>query len=54
MNKSHKESLRRTLIRMAERNFSREEVIKILKDTGTPRLPEVEMLLDEYFPKSDW
>ena len=54
MNQIQQNSLRRILSRMKEAGFIRQEVIDTLKETGTPKVAEIEKLLDEYFPEALW
>lgn len=54
MQRAQEESLRRILSRMKDSDFTRQEVIDTLKETGTPKIPEIEKLVNEYFPEATW
>lgn len=52
MTSMQEESLRRTLTRMVEQHFTRQEVMEIISEIGTPNHEAVQALIDEYFPEA--
>ena len=51
MTSMQEDSLRRILIRMVEHNFSRQDVLETIAETGTPNNEAIQALIDEYFPE---
>jgi len=50
MTSMQEESLRRILTRMVENRFTRQEVLEIVSETGTPHHDAIQAIIDEYFP----